>query len=93
MDLSYSRNKRVESVTETYAGYGCDPNNITPGPECVTADVQNDNRVFDTISWDVSDNIGGGGFPQYSEGLDYGDVTPRYHLEIAPRGAAGDMTA
>ena len=88
-DLSYSRNKRVESVTETYSGFGCDPNNVTPGPECVTAAVQNDNRVFDTISWDVSGNINGDGFPQYTEGLDYGDVTQVSLGDRAPWGGWG----
>jgi iron complex outermembrane receptor protein len=89
-DLSYSRNKRVESVTETYAGFGCDPLDVNPNPgECVTAAVQNDNRVFDTISWDVSDNIDGNGFPQYVEGLDYGDVTQVSLGDRAPWGGWG----
>jgi iron complex outermembrane receptor protein len=78
-DLSYSRNKRVESVTETYAGYGC----------CVTAAEQNDNRVFDTISWDVSDNINGDGFPQYVEGLNYGDASQVSLGDRAPWGGWG----
>jgi iron complex outermembrane receptor protein len=89
-DLSYSRNKRIESVTETYAGYGCDPNDVNPNPgECVTAAVQNDNRVFDTISWDVSDNINGDGFPQFSEGLNYADASQVSLGDRAPWGGWG----
>lgn len=74
-DLSYSRNKRIESVVETYAGYGC----------CVTAADQNANRVFDSISWD----IGGGGFPRYSEGLNYADANTVSLGDRAPWGGWG----
>ncbi len=74
-DLSYSRNKRKESVTETYAGFGC----------CVTAAEQNANRVFDSISW----GIGGNGFPQYSEGLNYADASQVSLGDRAPWGGWG----
>jgi iron complex outermembrane receptor protein len=58
-DLSYSRNKRTETFTETYAGYaGCEE------PE------QPLNRCFDSISWDISGN----GFPEWSEGFNYADA-------------------
>ena len=84
-DLSYSRNKREESVTETYAGYGCDPNNVTPGPECVTSADQNANRVFDSIAWD----IGGDGFLQYDPGLNYSDASQVSLGDRAPWGGWG----
>jgi iron complex outermembrane receptor protein len=74
-DLSYSRNKREESVTETYAGYGC----------CVTSAEQNDNRVFDNISWD----IGGDGFLQYDPGLNYSDASQVSLGDRAPWGGWG----
>ena len=74
-DLSYSRNKRVETVTETYAGFGC----------CVTAANQNANRVFDSISWDISGN----GFPQYGTGLDYADASQVSLGDRAPWGGWG----
>lgn len=74
-DLSYSRNKRVESVTETYAGYGC----------CVTAAEQNANRVFDSISWDIS----GDGFPTFGEGLNYADASQVSLGDRAPWGGWG----
>jgi iron complex outermembrane receptor protein len=78
-DLSYSSNKRDESVTETYAGYGC----------CTTAANQNADRVFDTISWDVSDNINGDGFPRYNEGLNYADAGQVSLGDRAPWGGWG----
>jgi iron complex outermembrane receptor protein len=77
-DLSYSRNKREESVTETYAGFGC----------CQTMADQNANRDpedMDSISWD----IGGNGFPTYSEGFDYGDVSQVSLGDRAPWGGWG----
>lgn len=74
-DLSYSSNKRVESVTETYAGFGC----------CVTSADQNANRIFDSISWD----IGGDEFPQYSNGLNYADATQVSLGDRAPWGGWG----
>ena len=67
-DLSYSRNRRVEHVMETYSGYRnsfARPNDDNSIP----------NRVFDTIAWDVSGNINGDGFPQFDEGLNYADAT------------------
>ena len=78
-DLSYSSNKRVEVSNENYLGYGC----------CVTSATQNDNRVFDTISWDVSGNISGDGFPQYSEGLNYADASQVSLGDRAPWGGWG----
>lgn len=74
-DLSYSRNRRVETVTETYAGYGC----------CVTSADQNANRVFDSISWDIT----GDAFPQYSTGLDYADASQVSLGDRAPWGGWG----
>jgi iron complex outermembrane receptor protein len=74
-DLSYSSNKRRESVVETYAGYGC----------CVTSADQNDNRVFDSISWD----IGGDGFLQYDTGLNYSDANQVSLGDRAPWGGWG----
>src|SRR5688572_11587507 len=74
-DLSYSRNKREESVTETYAGYGC----------CVTSADQNANRVFDSIAWD----IGGDGFLQYDPGLNYSDASQVSLGDRAPWGGWG----
>ena len=58
-DLSYSKNKRIEHITETYAGYGC----------CVTAADEAANRVFDSLTWDTS-----GGMPQFTPGLNYADA-------------------
>ena len=59
-DLSYSRNRRVEHITETYAGYGC----------CVTAPNQGANRVFDSLHWELDD-----GFPTFEPGLNYADAS------------------
>ncbi|WP_341711805.1 TonB-dependent receptor [Erythrobacter sp.] len=77
-DLSYSRNRRDESITETYAGYGC----------CVTAGNQNANRVFDTIGFDISDLIEGD-YPSYSSGLDYADASQVSLGDRAPWGGWG----
>ncbi|WP_309662493.1 TonB-dependent receptor [Sphingomonas sp.] len=74
-DLSYSSNKRKESIVETYAGYGC----------CVTAPNQNDNRVFDSISWDIT----GSGFPTYGTGLNYADASQVSLGDRAPWGGWG----
>jgi iron complex outermembrane receptor protein len=74
-DLSYSRNKRIESIVETYAGYGC----------CATSATQNANRVFDSIDWD----IGGDGFPSYSAGLNYDDAGQVSLGDRAPWGGWG----
>lgn len=74
-DLSYSSNKRDESITETYAGYGC----------CTTAANQNNGRVFDTIKWDLSGN----GFPTYSNALNYADASQVSLGDRAPWGGWG----
>lgn len=64
-DLSYSSNKRDESITETYAGAfaGATP---TANSTNYTAD-----RVFDSIGFDLH---GLNGFPTYSNGLNYADA-------------------
>lgn len=64
-DLSYSSNKRDESITETYAGAfaGATP---TANSTNYTAD-----RVFDSIGFDLN---GLSGFPTYSNGLNYADA-------------------
>lgn len=78
-DLSYSVNKRDESITETYAGFGC----------CATAATQNANRVFDTIGWDFTDFLAGNGFPDWSEGLNYADASRVSLGDRAPWGGWG----
>lgn len=69
-DLSYSSNKRDESITETYAGAfsGATPtrNNTNYISDGVSA-----GRAFDTISWDLH---GLNGFPTFTEGLNYADA-------------------
>ncbi|MFA6220258.1 MAG: TonB-dependent receptor [Erythrobacter sp.] len=77
-DVSYSRNKRDESITETYAGYGC----------CVTAANQNANRVFDSIDFDIAGLLDGG-YPSYSTGLDYADASQVSLGDRAPWGGWG----
>lgn len=77
-DLSYSRNQRDESITETYAGFGC----------CVTSANQNANRVFDTIDWDISGALAGG-YPTYSSGLNYADASQVSLGDRAPWGGWG----
>lgn len=77
-DLSYSRNQRDESITETYAGFGC----------CVTSANQNANRVFDTINWDISGALAGG-YPTYSSGLNYADASQVSLGDRAPWGGWG----
>lgn len=77
-DLSYSRNQRNESITETYAGFGC----------CVTSANQNANRVFDTIDWDISGALAGG-YPTYSSGLNYADASQVSLGDRAPWGGWG----
>ncbi|MBA3862965.1 MAG: TonB-dependent receptor [Erythrobacter sp.] len=77
-DLSYSRNERDESITETYAGFGC----------CATNVTQNANRVFDSIGFDLS-NLTNGGFPTYSEGLNYADASQVSLGDRAPWGGWG----
>lgn len=78
-DLSYSVNKRDESITETYAGYGC----------CATAATQNANRTFDSIGWDFTNFLGGDAFPDYSEGLNYADASRVSLGDRAPWGGWG----
>ena len=78
-DLSYSRNERNESITETYAGYGC----------CATSAGQNAARIFDTIAWDLTDLVDGSGYPTYSEGLDYADASRVSLGDRAPWGGWG----
>lgn len=77
-DLSYSRNQRDESITETYAGYGC----------CATSATQNANRVFDTIDWDITGALDGG-YPTYSSGLNYADASQVSLGDRAPWGGWG----
>ncbi|MDZ4307838.1 TonB-dependent receptor [Allopontixanthobacter sp.] len=77
-DLSYSRNTRDERITETYAGFGC----------CATNVTQNANRVFDNIDFDITEVLDGG-FPTYSEGLDYSDASQVSLGDRAPWGGWG----
>ena len=69
-DLSYSSNKRDESITETYAGAfsGATPtrNNTNYISNGVTA-----GRAFDTITYNLN---GLAGFPTISGGLNYADA-------------------
>lgn len=78
-DLSYSHNSRDESITETYAGFGC----------CVTSSGQNAARVFDTIRWDITNLVGGTGYPTYDEGLNYADASRVSLGDRAPWGGWG----
>lgn len=75
-DLSYSQNRRRDSITESYMGYGC----------CATAATQNANRVFDSISWDLGN---GKGIPTYHEGLNYADASQVSLGDRAPWGGWG----
>jgi iron complex outermembrane receptor protein len=70
-DLSYSSNKRDESVTETYAGAfsGATP---TRNSTNYISDGVSAGRAFDTISWDLN---GLGGFPTFGNGLNYADAS------------------
>ncbi len=77
-DLSYSSNKRDESISETYAGFGC----------CATNVTQNANRVFDNISWDITD-LFNGQFPTYGNGLNYADASRVSLGDRAPWGGWG----
>lgn len=77
-DLSYSSNKRDESITETYAGFGC----------CATNLTQNANRVFDNISWDIAPMLTGS-FPTYGNGLNYADASRVSLGDRAPWGGWG----
>ncbi len=73
-DLSYSRNERDESITETYAGYGTG----------ATAATQNANRIFDNLAWDF-----GGEVPQWASGLNYADSSQVSLGDRAPWGGWG----
>ncbi|RZJ00890.1 MAG: TonB-dependent receptor [Brevundimonas sp.] len=77
-DLSYSNNRREETVAETYAGYGRGVGGVTPA----TPDV---GRSFDTIGFQISDD----GFPTYSEGLNYADASQVSLGDRAPWGGWG----
>ncbi len=77
-DLSYSSNKRDESITETYAGFGC----------CANSSTQNANRVFDTVTWNITDMLGGQ-FPTYGNGLNYSDASRVSLGDRAPWGGWG----
>ena len=77
-DLSYSSNKRDESITETYQGFGC----------CATNLTQNANRVFDTIGWNIQPLLDGD-FPTYSNGLNYADASRVSLGDRAPWGGWG----
>ncbi|MBN8501090.1 MAG: TonB-dependent receptor [Sphingomonadales bacterium] len=78
-DLSYSSNVRDESITETYAGFGC----------CATAATQNANRTFDSIGWDFTEFLAGTGFADWSEGLNYADASRVSLGDRAPWGGWG----
>ncbi|MCC6926540.1 TonB-dependent receptor [Novosphingobium sp.] len=78
-DLSYSTNTRDESITETYAGFGC----------CATSATQNANRVFDSIGFDFTQFLAGQGFPDWSEGLNYSDASRVSLGDRAPWGGWG----
>lgn len=73
-DLSYSRNERDESITETYAGYGT-------GADAAT---QNDNRIFDTLGWDFAGKV-----PSWVSGLNYADSSQMSLGDRAPWGGWG----
>lgn len=77
-DLSYSSNQRDESITETYAGFGC----------CGRINVNNGDRVFDSIDYDITELLDGR-FPTYSEGLDYADASRVSLGDRAPWGGWG----
>jgi iron complex outermembrane recepter protein len=74
-DLSYSSSNRAETIIETYAGYGTGANAAT----------QNDNRIFDTFTWDLSSP----GFPTYGENLNYADASRVSLGDRAPWGGWG----
>jgi iron complex outermembrane receptor protein len=58
-DLSYSSNKRNESITETYAGFGVG---------ALTSET------FGNVNWDIAPMFDGR-FPTYTPTLNYGDAT------------------
>ncbi|NJC32940.1 iron complex outermembrane receptor protein [Sphingomonas jejuensis] len=79
-DLSFSRNKRRETILETYAGRAVPGavGGVTPA----TPDV---GRVFDNIGFDAPDE----GFPTYAPGLDYADGSQITLGDRAPWGGWG----
>lgn len=77
-DLSYSNNRRRETILETYAGYGRGVGGVTPA----TPDV---GRTLDSIGFTVNDD----GYPSYSEGLDYADASQVTLGDRAPWGGWG----
>jgi iron complex outermembrane receptor protein len=74
-DLSYSKNKRKETILETYAGYGRGTGGVTPG----TPDV---GRTYDVIGFEIPDD----GYPTYNEGLNYADAA---HVSLGDRAPWG----
>ncbi len=66
VDLSYSQNKRDESITETYAG------GFTGATPTANSTNYIPNRAFDTISWNLN-NVDG--FPTFGAGLNYADAS------------------
>jgi len=77
-DLSYSNNRRRETILETYAGYGLGVGGVTPG-------TPNIGRTTDVIGFTVNDD----GYPTYSEGLDYADASQVSLGDRAPWGGWG----
>lgn len=73
VDLSYSSNKRDETITETYSGAFT---GATP-----TANSTNyiPNRAFTSFGWDLHDLTG---FPTFSESLNYADAA---HVSLGDR--------
>lgn len=70
-DLSYSQNKRDESITETYAGAfsGATP---TRNSSNYISDGVSAGRAFGTLNFDLN---GLGGFPSIGGGLNYADAS------------------
>lgn len=77
-DLSYSNNRRRETILETYAGYGRGVGGVTPA----TPDI---GRTYDVIGFTINDD----GYPSYSEGLDYADASQVTLGDRAPWGGWG----
>ena len=77
-DLSYSMNKRRETILETYAGYGLGTGGVTP-------DTQTVGRTLDNIGFETPAE----GFPTYAEGLNYADASRVSLGDRAPWGGWG----
>jgi iron complex outermembrane recepter protein len=77
-DLSYSNNRRRETILETYAGYGRGTGGVTPS-------TPNVGRTLDVIDFTVNDD----GYPTYAEGLDYADASQVSLGDRAPWGGWG----